>query len=112
MLIIDGSQGEGGGQILRTSLSLSLITRTPMQIRSIRAGRAKPGLMRQHLTAVQAAARIGHARVSGDKIGSREITFTPGEVQPGEYSFAIGTAGSTMLVLQTILPPLLIASGP
>jgi RNA 3'-terminal phosphate cyclase (ATP) len=109
---IDGSRGEGGGQILRTSLALSMVTGTPIRIVNIRARRAKPGLMRQHLTAVQAAARISNARVEGAAVGSREIAFTPSAVKPGDYHFAIGTAGSTTLILQTILPALILASGP
>jgi RNA 3'-terminal phosphate cyclase (ATP) len=109
MLTIDGSAGEGGGQILRTSLALSLATHTPVRITGIRKGRQRPGLMRQHLTAVRACAKIGSATVSGDEIGSREIVFTPGEVTPGDYTFSIGTAGSTTLVLQAVLPALLCA---
>ena len=109
---IDGSRGEGGGQVLRTSHALALITRTPVRIVDIRARRARPGLMRQHLTAVQAAARICNARVEGAAVGSREISFVPAAVQPGTYDFAIGTAGSTTLILQTVLPPLLLAPGP
>ncbi|HBL27575.1 MAG TPA: RNA 3'-terminal phosphate cyclase, partial [Acidobacteria bacterium] len=112
MLHIDGSRGEGGGQVLRTSLALSMITNTPVRIGDIRARRARPGLMRQHLTAVQAAARISRARVEGDAIGSREITFTPSTVTPGDHHFAIGTAGSTTLLLQTVLPALMLAGGP
>lgn len=112
LLTIDGSHGEGGGQILRTALALSLVTGTPFRLVNIRAGRSKPGLMRQHLTAVQAAARIGQATVEGAFIGSREIAFYPNAVQAGEYAFAIGTAGSATLVLQTILPALLTAKQP
>jgi len=112
MLRIDGSFGEGGGQILRTSLALSLVTGTPFRIERIRAGRKKPGLMRQHLTAVEAAREIGHADVSGDREGSLELTFVPGKVVPGDYRFSVGTAGSTALVLQTVLPGLLTADGP
>ena len=109
MLIrIDGSQGEGGGQILRTSLSLSLLTGTPFRIDRIRAGRAKPGLLRQHLTAVLAAAEVGSAKVEGASLGSLELTFTPGAVRPGEYHFAVGTAGSGTLVFQTVLPALML----
>src|SRR6185295_18386970 len=100
---------EGGQQILRSALSLSLLAGQPFKIINIRAGRAKPGLLRQHLTAVQAATEIGIARVSGAEIGSRELTFEPGKVASGNYSFAVGTAGSATLVLQTILPPLLTA---
>ena len=112
MLTIDGSQGEGGGQIIRTSLALSLITGRPFRIHNVRARREKPGLQRQHLTAVLAAARIGGAQVEGASLGSSAFTFTPGKVAPGDYSFPIGTAGSTSLVLQTILPPLMIADAP
>ncbi|HEV7842920.1 MAG TPA: RNA 3'-terminal phosphate cyclase [Pyrinomonadaceae bacterium] len=110
MLTIDGSFGEGGGQIIRSSLALSLITGKPFRIYNVRAGREKQGLQRQHLTAVNAAAEIGGAQVDGAAVGSREFTFVPGRVTPGEYHFAIGTAGATMLVLQTILPPLMIAN--
>ena len=112
MLQIDGSRGEGGGQILRTSLALSMITGTPIRIVNIRARRAKPGLMRQHLTAVQAAAAVSKARVEGAAVGSREIVFTPSAVTSGNYRFSIGTAGSTTLILQTVLPALILASGP
>ena len=112
MITIDGSHGEGGGQMLRTSLALSLVTGTPFRMVNIRANRAKPGLMRQHLTAVTAAAEIGRAQVEAAAVGARELTFTPGEVAPGDYHFAIGTAGSTMLVLQAILPAILSAPAP
>ncbi len=111
MLTLDGSAGEGGGQILRSALALSLLTGTPFRIEKIRAGRAKPGLLRQHLTAVQAAARIGAAQVEGAELGSRALTLRPGAVTPGEYHFAIGSAGSACLVVQTVLPPLLLAKG-
>ncbi|XYH95958.1 RNA 3'-terminal phosphate cyclase [Sorangium sp. So ce1128] len=112
MLTIDGSVGEGGGQILRTTLSLSLIAQTPVRITSIRKGRARPGLMRQHLTSVQAAAQIGRAEVSGAALGSQEIVFRPTTIAPGEHTFRVGSAGSTMLVLQTVLPALLRAPAP
>lgn len=111
MIEIDGNIGEGGGQILRTALSLSCVTGRPFRIVNIRKGRAKPGLMRQHLVAVQAAARIVRAQVFGDTLGSTELRFIPGKVIPGEYSFAIGTAGATPLVMQTLIPPLLHAGG-
>src|SRR5882757_7835175 len=101
MIVIDGSYGEGGGQILRTALSLSLITKKPFRIEKIRAGRKKPGLLRQHITCVQAAKEIGRADSNGDSLGSTQLTFNPGVICPGDYSFAIGTAGSTTLVLQT-----------
>jgi RNA 3'-terminal phosphate cyclase (ATP) len=109
MIDIDGSQGEGGGQILRSSLSLAICTGKAFRIANIRANREKPGLMRQHLTAVKAAAEICGAQVEGAELGSRALTFSPGSLQPGDYSFAIGTAGSCTLVLQTVLPPLLLA---
>jgi len=112
MITIDGSSGEGGGQILRTSLALSLVTGKPFRIERIRARRAKPGLRRQHLTAVLAAAEVGRADVQGAELESRELVFTPGEARPGEYHFDVGTAGSTTLVLQTVLPALMIADGP
>ena len=112
MITIDGSFGEGGGQIIRTSLALALITGKAFRVYNVRAGRAKPGLQRQHLTAVMSAATIGHAKVDGAGLGAKEFTFVPGEVVPGEYTFSIGTAGSTMLVLQAVLPPLMIAGGP
>jgi RNA 3'-terminal phosphate cyclase (ATP) len=111
VIIIDGSKGEGGGQVLRTSLALSLATGAPFRIEHIRAARPKPGLLRQHLTAVQAAAAVGRARVDGDAIGSLALTFMPQAVQAGDYAFSVGTAGSATLVLQTILPPLLRAEG-
>lgn len=111
MLVIDGSQGEGGGQILRTALALSLQTGKPFRLEQIRAGRQKPGLLRQHLTAVQAAAAVGRAEVAGAALGSTTLEMHPGTVTPGDYHFAVGTAGSAMLVLQTILPPLLTAGG-
>jgi RNA 3'-terminal phosphate cyclase (ATP) len=112
MLTIDGSEGEGGGQILRTSLSLSVVTGRPFRIERIRQGRAKPGLLRQHLTAVMAAAEVGRADVDGAVLHARELVFRPGRVRPGAYRFAIGTAGSACLVLQTVLPMLLLAAGP
>jgi RNA 3'-terminal phosphate cyclase (ATP) len=112
MLTIDGSFGEGGGQIIRSSLALSLITGKAFRIYNVRARREKPGLQRQHLTAVAASAEIGRAQVEGARVGAQEFTFIPGEVSPGDYVFDIGTAGSTTLVLQAVLPPLMIASGP
>ena len=110
-ITIDGSQGEGGGQILRTSLSLSMCLQTPIRIENIRAGRKKPGLLRQHLTCVRAAKTICDAQVEGDELKSSYIDFAPGKIKSGEYRFAIGTAGSTSLVFQTILPALLQAEG-
>lgn len=109
---IDGSQGEGGGQILRSSLALALVTGRPVRLENIRAGREKPGLMRQHLTAVRAAVEIGAAEVEGDEIGSQTLSFRPTAIRPGQRTFSVGTAGSATLVLQTILPALLVADGP
>ena len=111
-ITIDGSEGEGGGQILRTALALSLVTGRPFRIDGIRAGRRKPGLMRQHLTAVQGAAQVSGARVSGGDLGSRTLSFEPSQVRGGEYRLAVGTAGSATLVLQTVLPALLLAREP
>lgn len=112
MLTLDGSQGEGGGQILRSSLALSLITGQPFRIVRIRAGRQKPGLLRQHLAAVAAAAAVGKAEVQGAALGSSELTFCPGRITPGEHRFSVGSAGSATLVAQTVLPALLCAEGP
>lgn len=112
MIIIDGSEGEGGGQMVRNACALSLITGEPFQITNIRAKRSKPGLMRQHVTAVEAACVIGNAECAGLSVGSSALTFRPGRVVPGDYQFAVGTAGSTGLVLQTILMPLVLADKP
>lgn len=112
MITIDGSQGEGGGQILRTSLALSAITGTPVRIEKIRARRPKPGLQRQHLVAVQAAARVCNGHLDGAELNSREIAFTPQAPCAGTHVFDIGSAGSTTLVLQTVLPILLAADAP
>jgi RNA 3'-terminal phosphate cyclase (ATP) len=103
---LDGSEGEGGGQILRTSLSLSLITGRGFHLRNVRAGRAKPGLQPQHLASVRAAATIGQATVRGAAPGSSDLVFEPGSVRPGTYRFDIGTAGATGLVLHTVYLPL------
>jgi RNA 3'-terminal phosphate cyclase (ATP) len=111
-LHIDGSQGEGGGQILRTSLALAAITRTPVRFTRVRAGRSKPGLLRQHLTAVRAAGEVCGAQLEGDDLGSQTLRFAPGAIRPGRYRFAVGTAGSACLVCQTVLPILLKADGP
>lgn len=110
VLTIDGSMGEGGGQILRSSLALSLITQTPFRITGIRAGRRKPGLLRSHLCAVEAARRISEAEVSGAELGSTELSFRPGKVRGGNHTFAIGSSGSTSLVVQTVLLPLLLSA--
>lgn len=112
IITIDGSEGEGGGQILRTSLALSLVTGRPFRIFNIRAGRKKPGLLRQHLTCVQAATEVGDAVTDGAELGSKELVFRPERVRAGQYRFAIGTAGSTTLVLQTVLPALMLGEEP
>ena len=112
MIIIDGSEGEGGGQVVRNACALSLVTGQPFRITNIRGGRAKPGLMRQHVTAVEAALAVGGAYAEGVAVGSSELTFAPGRATSGEYRFAVGTAGSACLVLQTILMPLLLAAAP
>jgi len=103
--------GEGGGQVLRSSLALSLLTGQPVRLCRIRTGRSKPGLRFQHCMAVQAAARISQAQVEGDRVGSQSVLFAPGRVMPGDYHFDIGTAGATALVLQTVLLPLALAAG-
>ncbi len=112
MITIDGSEGEGGGQVLRNSVALSLITGQPCRITNIRGKREKPGLMRQHMTAIEAACQISGSECEGLQIKSSEIIFRPGTVMPGEYHFAVGTAGSTSLVLQTVLMPLILAGAP
>lgn len=112
MIRIDGSQGEGGGQILRTALALSACTGQAFIIENIRAKRKKPGLMRQHLSCVHAVQEICAAEVEGDAISSQTLRFSPGPVKAGEYHFAVGSAGSAMLVLQSALPPLLLADKP
>lgn len=112
MDILEISGAEGGGQLLRTALTLSICTGTPFRMTQIRARRARPGLMRQHLTAVEAAREVCGGTVTGALPGSQELAFTPAAVRAGDYRFSIGTAGSTTLVLQTILPTLLQASAP
>lgn len=111
-LHIDGGEGEGGGQILRTSLALAAITGKSVRFSNVRAGRSKPGLLRQHLTALRAAAEVCGARVEGDELGSQTLRFTPGTIRGGTYHFAVGTAGSACLVCQTVLPMLLVADAP
>lgn len=114
MLEIDGSYGEGGGQILRYGLALSVMTKRPFRIYNIRARRKKPGLMPQHLTSIRAAAKISGAEVRGDHYGSTDIQFIPGEIKPGSYSFDVAeersSAGSVSLVLQSVVPVLILAN--
>ncbi|MBV9211899.1 MAG: RNA 3'-terminal phosphate cyclase [Acidobacteria bacterium] len=112
MLTIDGSYGEGGGQIIRTSVALALVTGKAFRVERVRANREKPGLQKQHLTAVLSAARIGNAEVEGARVGATEFSFVPKGVEAGEYTFSIGTAGSSTLVMQAVLPPLMIANAP
>lgn len=117
-VVIDGSHGEGGGQVLRTSLTLALLTGRAVRIEHIRAGREKPGLRPQHLTGVRAAAAVCGASLEGDALNSQTLLFVPGgPAQPGEYTFDVaqasrgGSAGSVGLVLQTVLLPLALAGG-
>lgn len=108
---IDGARGEGGGQVLRSSLALALITGKPFHLRNIRARRSKPGLQAQHLMCVHAAAEIGRAKVRGGRLQSTDLVFEPGDVAQGEFRFKIGTAGATSLVLHTVYLPLALAGG-
>lgn len=103
---LDGSFGEGGGQILRSSLALSLLTGKAFHLRNVRARRSKPGLQPQHLQSVLAAAAVGQAKINGATLGSTDLSFTPGEVRAGTHRFDIGTAGATGLVLHTVYLPL------
>ena len=112
MMTIDGSRGEGGGQILRTSLALSLLTQTPVRFENVRAGRSKPGLLRQHRACVIAAAQIGDAQIEGAELGSQRFTFRPRTLRGDDLHVAIGSAGSALLVLQCVLPALLGADSP
>lgn len=112
MIEIDGNLGEAGGQILRTALSLSCLLRRPFRIFNIRKRRSRPGLMPQHLMCVHALARVSHATVRGNHPGSMDLVFEPGETTAGTYFFDIGTAGSTSLLLQALLPPLLFCNDP
>src|SRR5437016_4011806 len=111
MILIDGSYHEGGGQILRTSLTLSALTRKPIKIINIRAKRKKAGLFPQHLIACQAIKAITNGTLTGAHLGSTELTFQPQGIQSGEYIFKVGTAGSVALVAQTIVSVLLKAKG-
>jgi RNA 3'-terminal phosphate cyclase (ATP) len=109
MIEIDGSYGEGGGQVLRTALTLALMTGQTLRIVNIRAGRKKPGLRPQHLQAVEASVKISQGSAEGARLGATEILFHPGQIKAGKYQFDIGTAGATSLVLQTIFLPLCLA---
>lgn len=112
MIVIDGSIGEGGGQILRTSLALAALLGREVKIINIRAKRPRPGLQRQHMVSVQAVAELSSAKVDGLRLGSTEIVFRPGSIQSGTFRFNIGTAGSVTLVMQAILPVMAFAPGP
>ncbi|MFT5586566.1 MAG: RNA 3'-terminal phosphate cyclase (ATP) [Cognaticolwellia sp.] len=109
---IDGTQGEGGGQILRSALSLAAITGRPLQVDKVRGGRRKPGLMRQHLTCLRAVAQICGGSVQGAELRSSQFSFEPGAIRGGDYHFDVGSAGAVALVLQTVLPVLLHADAP
>lgn len=112
LLTLDGSYGEGGGQVIRTSVALAAITGRPVEIHNVRGNRSKPGLQAQHLTAVRAAAEICGARLKGDALGSIYLSFEPTKKpEAGEFRFDIGTAGASTLVLQTVLAPLAVAGG-
>lgn len=114
MIEIDGSTGEGGGQVLRSALTLSLVTGTAFRITKIRAGRSRPGLLRQHLTCVKAACEISGAEADGAELSSQTLSFRPplaASARAGSYTFAVGSAGSTSLVLATVMLPLLLARG-
>ncbi|HMP78037.1 MAG TPA: RNA 3'-terminal phosphate cyclase [Pirellulaceae bacterium] len=111
LVVIDGSTGEGGGQIVRSALTLSMVTGRAFEITNIRAQRSKPGLLKQHLTAVQAAREICGGGVTGAELGSRQLIFAPGPVQTRSFTFDIGSAGSTTLVAQTLIPALMTADG-
>jgi RNA 3'-terminal phosphate cyclase (ATP) len=110
-LSIDGRRGEGGGQILRSALTLSVLGGIPFRIERIRAGREQPGLRPQHLAAVRALARVAGAEVAGDRVGSTELSFRPGPVRAGTYQTEVGTAGSVSLILQALLLPLALQPG-
>ena len=112
MIEIDGAQGEGGGQIIRSSLALAAVTGKAFRITNIRAGRKKSGLKRQHVVGVKAAAEICSAQVTGAELESSTITFEPGAIRGGNYTFQISSAGSSTLVAQTVLPALMLAEQP
>lgn len=112
MIIIDGSMGEGGGQILRTSLALAALLGREIKIINIRAKRPRPGLQRQHLISVKAVAEITNAEVEGLRLGSTQLIFKPKTIKSGSFRFDIGTAGSVTLVMQAILPVVSFAPGP
>ncbi|MDF1537800.1 MAG: RNA 3'-terminal phosphate cyclase [Candidatus Thorarchaeota archaeon] len=112
MIEIDGSYGEGGGQILRTSVSLSALTLKPVRITKIRAGRPQPGLKRQHLAGIELVAQLVNAETKGLEVGSTQIEFIPTDLQSGDFEYDIGTAGAISLVLQAVLPPAILSQEP
>lgn len=112
MIEINGSEGEGGGQIVRSSLALAAVTGRAIRLTSIRGRRSKPGLLRQHLAAVRAITQICQGHTTGDELGSKELTMHPGPVLGGDFQFEVGSAGSAVLVAQTILPALMVAEHP
>ena len=111
MIEIDGSKGEGGGQILRTAVSMSAVTGVPVKVSNIRAGRDKTGLMPQHFSSVQAVADLCGAKVEGLTLGSDKIVFSPGKIRAGKYDIDVGTAGSSTLVLQSLMLPAFFSQG-
>ena len=112
LIEIDGSYGEGGGQILRTSISLAALTLKPVRISKIRAGRPKPGLKRQHLSGIKLTGELVDASIEGLEVGSTEVSFIPKQRKAGSFSVEIGTAGSISLILQAVLPPAVLAPDP
>lgn len=111
MIVLDGSEGEGGGQVLRSALSLSIITGQPFRLEKVRAKRRPPGLKAQHLTCVEGAAKLSDAEIEGAAIGSNTVTFRPGRAKSGPFAFHVGTAGSTNLLFHCLVYPLALAGG-
>ena len=109
MIELDGSHGEGGGQVLRTALSLSVLTGRGFRITNIRAGRDDPGLRPQHLAGIRLISEMSSAEVAGDQVGSDSLEFHPGQLRGGRYRFDVGTAGSLTLLMQTVLPALVVS---
>jgi RNA 3'-terminal phosphate cyclase (ATP) len=111
MIEIDGSFGEGGGQVLRTAVALAAVLSKEIHVFNIRAGRAEPGMRPQHMTGVKAANELCSGHLGGLEIGSAEFVFKPGKLRAGTFKFDVGTAGSVTLVLQTLMPILTFAPG-
>lgn len=112
MIEVDGAHGEGGGQILRTAVSLSAVLCEPVHVKGIRAGRPNPGLAAQHVTGIEAVAGLCDAEVDGLQVGSTDITFRPGTLIGGEFAFNVGTAGSISLILQACILPAALSKAP